>query len=60
MPYPSDLTDAEFARLEPLLPTHPAKGRPWLWSLRQYVNAIFYVLAQFSDPPKLSAMNIGR
>ena len=44
MPYPSDLTDAEFARLEPLLPPHPAKGRPWVWSLRDYVNAIFYVL----------------
>lgn len=44
MGYPSDLSDAEFARLEPLLPTHPAKGRPWEWSLRDYVNAICYVL----------------
>ena len=42
--YPSDRTDAEYSRLEPLLPAHPAKGRPWVWSLRDYVNAIFYVL----------------
>jgi hypothetical protein len=45
MSYPSDLSDGEFARLEPLLPAHPAKGRPWLWTLRDYVNAI----AKFSD-----------
>lgn len=44
MPYPSDLTAAEFAKLEPLLPPHPPKGRPWIWSLRDYANAIFYVL----------------
>ena len=44
MPYPSDVTDAEWVKLEPLLPGHPAKGRPWLWDLREYLNAIFYVL----------------
>ena len=44
MVYPSDLNDEEFARLEPLLPPHPAKGRPWKWPLRDFVNAIFYLL----------------
>ena len=43
MSHPSDLTDLEWARFEPLLPDHTAKGRPWSWTLRDYVNAIFYV-----------------
>jgi transposase len=43
-PYPSDVTDKEWELLEPLLPKHPAKGRPWRWSPRDYVNALFYLL----------------
>ena len=43
-PYPSDVTDQEWAILEPLLPEHLAKGRPWKWTTRQYVNALFYLL----------------
>lgn len=42
--YPSDVSDKEWTILEPLLPTHPAKGRPWAWSHREMVNALFYVL----------------
>ncbi len=42
--YPSDLTDAEWRLLEPLLPTAPRRGRRWAWPLREVVNAIFYVL----------------
>ena len=42
--YPSDLTDAEWRLLEPLLPTAPRRGRRWSWPLREIVNAIFYVL----------------
>src|SRR6185369_6241374 len=39
----SDLTDAEWKILEPLMP--PAKtGRPRAWSMREVLNAIFYVL----------------
>jgi len=44
MPYPSDLTDREWAILEPLLPKHPAKGQPWRYPLRMMVNAMFYIL----------------
>lgn len=44
MPYPSDLTDKEWAILEPMLPKHPAKGQPWRYPLRTMVNAMFYIL----------------
>ena len=42
--YGSDLSDAEWAMLEPLLPPPCACGRPWRWPLQEVVNAIFYVL----------------
>lgn len=41
---PSDLTDAEWAVLEPLLPTRSHRGRPPVWSYRQIVEALFYLL----------------
>ena len=42
--YPSDLTDPEWALLEPLIPrSHPA-GRRQIYSLRRIVDAIFYLL----------------
>src|SRR3990170_919451 len=42
--YESDLTDAEWARVEPLI--RPAKrgGRPRTVDVREVLNAIFYVL----------------
>lgn len=40
----SDLTDAEWAVLEPLLPPPSRVGRPPEWPLHEIVNAIFYVL----------------
>jgi putative transposase len=43
--YPSDLSDAQWALLEPLLgapPAHP--GRPRSYERREVVNAILYVL----------------
>ena len=43
-PYPSDLTDAQWARLEPLLPPAPGGGRPRTIDLREVVNAILYRL----------------
>lgn len=43
-PYPSDLTDEEWAILEPLLPPAKRGGRPRTVALRQVLNAIFYVL----------------
>ncbi len=42
-PYPSDLTDAQWAIIEPLLPPPPTVGRPRLHGLREILNAIFYL-----------------
>ncbi len=38
------MTDAEWALIEPLMPEPRPRGRPRAWSLREIVNAIFYVL----------------
>ena len=42
--YPSDVTDVEWALLEPLLPPAKPGGRVATVSKREVVNAIFYVL----------------
>src|SRR5215472_14877481 len=42
--FASDLTDAEWAVVEPLLPPPAPVGRPPRWPMREVVNAIFYVL----------------
>jgi putative transposase len=42
--YPSDLTDAERALLEPLIPPGKPGGRPRRVDMRAVLNAIFYVL----------------
>lgn len=42
--FASDLTDAEWSVLAPLLPARPAVGRPPEWPMREIVNAIFYIL----------------
>lgn len=41
---PSDLTDAEWAVLEPLLPPPSYVGRPRKWSLPRIIEAILYLL----------------
>ena len=41
--YPSDLSDAQWALIEPHLPVYPG-GRPRITDLRDVVDAIFYVL----------------
>ena len=41
-PYPSDMTDAQWAILKPLIPVHTV-GRPWTNDMREIVNAIFYL-----------------
>ena len=41
-PYPSDLTDARWDLLEPLLPPAQTCGQPHKTDLREVVNAIFY------------------
>jgi transposase len=42
--YETDLTDTEWAVIEPLLPEPHARGRPRRWPAREILNAIFYVL----------------
>jgi transposase len=42
--YPSDLRDAEWAILEPLVPAVKPGGRPARHSRREIVNAILYVV----------------
>ena len=43
-PYPSDLTDGEWAIIEPLLPPPVPAGAPRKVNLREVINAIYYVL----------------
>lgn len=42
--YPTDLTDAQWEKLEPLLPARSHTGRPPKYPLRQIVNGMLYVL----------------
>ena len=42
--YQSDLSDAEWSRLESYLPAPKANGRPRIYPLREILNAIFYVV----------------
>ena len=42
--YASDLTDAEFALIEPLLPAAKRGGRQRTTALREVLNAILYLL----------------
>jgi putative transposase len=41
-PYPSDLTDEQWAVIEPLIPVYKT-GRPRVHDIREVVNAIFYL-----------------
>ena len=42
--YPSDLTDAQWEELEPLIPLAKPGGRPRTVDMRQVINGILYVL----------------
>ncbi len=42
--YPTDLTEAEWTILAPLIPAAKRGGRPRKTHMREVVNAIFYVL----------------
>ena len=44
-PYPSDLSDAQWALLGPLLPPPVSAGAPRTTKLREVLNAIFYLLS---------------
>ena len=53
--YPSDMTDAEWALVEPLIPPAKRGGRRRSVNLREVLNAIFYVLStgcQWNALPK--------
>jgi Transposase and inactivated derivatives len=41
---PSDLTDAEWSVLEPLLPPAFLIGRPRKWTMRRIIGAVLYLL----------------
>jgi transposase len=43
-PYPTDLSDAEWNHIEPHLPAPNGYGRPRTHSLREILDAVFYVL----------------
>ena len=42
-PYPSDLSDAEWEVIEPLLPNPKGFGHPRTVNLREILNGVFYV-----------------
>jgi len=42
-PYPTDLTDAQWDRLEPLIPAPKEGGRPPDYTRREIVNGILYI-----------------
>ena len=59
--YGSDVTDAEWLILSPLLPASCPCGRQRKWEIREIVNAIFYVLrggiaVSESPPPHSGAV----
>jgi len=67
--FPSDLTDAEWDRLGPLIPDAKPGGRPRKTDMRSAMNAIFYLLRtgcpwrylpRDGFPPRSTVYNIFR
>src|ERR1700681_1308742 len=67
--YPSNLTDAEWERLKPLIPAASPGGRPRKTDMRAAMNAIFYLLRagcpwrylpRDEFPPRSTVYNIFR
>jgi transposase len=67
--FPSDLTDAEWERLEPLIPKAKPGGRPRKTDMRAAMNAILYLLRtgcpwrylpRNGFPPRSTVYNIFR
>ncbi len=67
--YPSDMTDAEWAVLEPLIPAAKHGGRPRKTDMRAAINAILYLLRTSCPwrylprdgfPPRSTVYNIFR
>jgi transposase len=51
--YPSDLTDAEWALVKPLIPPAKRGGRPRTIDVREVLNGVFYVLSTGCQWPAL-------
>jgi len=67
--YPSNLTDTEWALLEPLIPPAKLGGRPRQTNMREAINAILYLLRtgcpwrylpRDGFPPRSTVYNIFR
>ena len=67
--FPSDLTDGEWERLQPLIPDATPGGRPRKTDMRAAMNAIFYLLRtgcpwrylpRDGFPPRSTVYNIFR
>jgi transposase len=67
--YPSDMTDTEWAQLEPLIPPGKLGGRPRQTNMREAINAILYLLRtgcfwrylpRDGFPPRSTVYNIFR
>jgi len=67
--YPSDMTDGEWGRLEPLIPAAKPGGRPRTTNMREAINAILYLprtgcpwryLPRDGFPPRSTVYNIFR
>jgi putative transposase len=43
-PYPTDLSEEEWSYIEPYIPAPKAPGRPRVHTLREILNAIFYIV----------------
>jgi hypothetical protein len=59
--YPSDLSDAHWEILEPLLPAPDPEGRPLVYARREIINANWYVLrtgCSWRQLPVLATLNI--
>ena len=54
--YESNVSDAEWALVEPFLPVASARGRPLTTDLRTVFNAIQYILATGCKWPCVAAM----
>ena len=63
-PYPSDLTDAQWEELAPLLPPDTTRGHPRTTDLREVVNGILHVLhggipwRLIPNPPKRCTLEL--
>lgn len=48
-PYPTDLNDRQWALIAPLIPPPKSGGRPRQTSMREIMNAVFYVVKSGCD-----------